>query len=180
MPGTAQTLRLAGRFPMVVRPVPVRWYGGPIVRFSPRWQTILEKTEMAAILILAISVVALLRFAIYQWRMIWLTTANQPLSDSLRAATGVDGEFIGATDFSALLGLCDELTPDLKGSTPWLREVRCYYHVLAKLEKAFRSVQPALSAWAAAEMKTCSRYVAVVLDQHLSVDLDRRAAIRSS
>jgi len=43
---------------------------------------------MSAFLILAFSVVALLRFAIYQWRLIWLTTANQPLSDSLRAAAG--------------------------------------------------------------------------------------------
>jgi hypothetical protein len=147
---------------------------------SPPWQTILEKTGMAAILILVFSVLALLRFAIYQWRLIWLTTANQPLSDSLRAATGVDGESIDANDFNTLLGLCNELSPDLKGSTPWLREVTSYYHVVAKLEKAFRSVQPALSAWASAEMKTCSRYVAVVLDQRLSVDLDRRAAIRSS
>jgi hypothetical protein len=122
---------------------------------------------------------ALFRFAIYQWRMIWLTTANQPLSDSLRAATGVDGESIGANDFGTLLGLCNELSPDLRRSTPWLREVTGYYHVVAKLEKVFRSVQPALSAFAAAEMKTCSRYVAVVLDQHLSVGLDRRAAVRS-
>ena len=123
---------------------------------------------------------ALLRFAIYQWRLIWLTTANQPLSDCLRAATGVDGESVGATDFSALLGLCNELSPDLKRSTPWLREVARYYRVVGKLEKAFRSVQPAISTWALGEMKTCSRYVAVVLDQHLSVDLDRRAAIHSS
>jgi hypothetical protein len=152
-------------------------YGGLLSKLA---NSILGKTEMAAILILVISVMALLRFAIYQWRMIWLTTANQPLSDSLRAATGVDGESIGANDFSALLGLCSELSPDLKGSTPWLREVTSYYHVVAKLEKVFRSVQPALCAWASAEMKTCSRYVAVVLDQHLSVDLDRRAAIRTS
>jgi hypothetical protein len=135
---------------------------------------------MAAIFILGLSVLALVRFGIFQWRMIWLTTANQPLSDSLRVATGVDGESVGAQDFGTLLQLCDELSPGLKKSTPWLREVTGYYHVVANLEKAFRSIQPALSTWAVTEMKTCSRYVAVVLDQHLALDLDRRAAVRPS
>jgi hypothetical protein len=134
---------------------------------------------MAAVLILAISVLALVSFSISQWRMIWLTTANQPLSDSLRAATGIDAETIGANDFGTLVGLCDELSPRLKKGTPWLREVARYYRVVAKVEKVFRSIQPAVSAWASAEMKTCSRYVAVVLDQNLSLDLDQQAAVRS-
>ena len=151
-----------------------------MVGFLSQWQSILGKTTMSAFLILAFSVVALLRFAVYQWRLIWLTTANQPLSDSLRAATGVGSESIGATDFKMLLGLCNELSPDLKRSTPWLREVTLYHRVVGKLERVFRSAQPCISTWALAEMKICSRYVAVVLDQHLSVDLDRRAAIRSS
>ena len=64
-------------------------------------------------------------------------------------------------------------------ATPWLREVRGYYSIVAKLEKTCRSIQPAVAAWAASEMKTCSRYVAVVLDQNLSLDLDTRAAVRS-
>lgn len=140
---------------------------------------ILQAKTMTAILILAFSVLALAQFAISQWRMIWLTTANQPLSDSLRAATGIASESIGPNDFGKLLGLCDEMSPRLKKGTPWLREVKGYYSVVARLEKSFRSLQPALSAWAASEMKTCSRYVAVVLDQNLALDLDQRAAVRS-
>jgi len=139
-----------------------------------------EKLEMTSVLILGISAMALLRFAISQWRMIWLTTANQPLSDSLRAATGIDAESISPGDFRELLGLCDELSPGLKKSTPWLRELTGYYHVIAKLEKAFRTAQPAVAKWASAEMRACSRYVAVALDQRLSVDVDRRAAVRPS
>jgi hypothetical protein len=135
---------------------------------------------MIPVLILVIAGMALSRFAICQWRMIWLTAANQPLSDALRAVAGIDGQSIGANDFGTLLGLCDELSPGLKKSTPWLRELTGYYHVVAKLEKAFRTVQPAISSWATTEMKACSRYVAVALDQHLSVDLDRRAAVRAS
>jgi hypothetical protein len=134
---------------------------------------------MTAALILAFSVLALLQFGISQWRMIWLTTANQPLSDSLRAATGIDSDNIGPNDFGKLLGLCDEMSPLLKKSTPWLREVKGYYGFVARLEKAFRAVQPTISAWAASEMRICSRYVAVVLDQNLSLDLDQRAAVRS-
>jgi hypothetical protein len=134
---------------------------------------------MTAVLILVFSVLALVQFAISQWRMIWLTTANQPLSDSLRAATGIASESIGPNDFGRLLGLCDEMSPRLKTGTPWLREVKRYYGVVAKVEKSFRLLQPAVSAWAASEMKTCSRYVAVVLDQNLALDLDQRAAVRS-
>jgi hypothetical protein len=134
---------------------------------------------MTAALILAFSVLALVQFGISQWRMIWLTTANQPLSDSLRAATGIDSDNIGPNDFGKLLGLCDEMSPRLQKATPWLREVKGYYGVVAKVEKAFRSMHPAVSGWAASEMKICSRYVAVVLDQNLALDLDQRAAVRS-
>src|SRR5580704_2936784 len=139
-----------------------------------------QANTMTAVLILVFSVLALVQFAISQWRMIWLTTANQPLSDSLCAATGIAAETIGPNDFGKLLGLCDEMSPRLKKGTPWLREVKSYYSVVAKVEKSFRSIQPAVSAWAASEMKTCSRYVAVVLDQNLALDLDERAAVRSA
>jgi hypothetical protein len=134
---------------------------------------------MTASIILVLAVMALVQFGISQWRMIWLTTANQPLSDSLRAATGIEAETIGPNDFGKLLGICDEMSPLLKKGTPWLREVKGYYAVVAKLEKSFRSIQPGLSAWAAGEMKVCSRYVAVLLDQNLSLDLDQRAAVRA-
>lgn len=134
---------------------------------------------MTAALILVFSVLALLQFAISQWRMIWLTTANQPLSDSLRLTAGIDTDSIGAKDFGKLLGLCDEMSPLLKNGTPWLREVKGYYGLMAGMEKLCRSVQPALAGWASGEMRTCSRYVAVLLDQNLALDLDRQATARS-
>lgn len=139
-----------------------------------------KRPPMTAALILVFSVLALAQFAISQWRMIWLTTANQPLSDSLRISTGIETESISAQDFGKLLGLCDEMSPLLKKGTPWLREIKGYYGLMAGMEKVCRSIQPALSAWAAVEMKTCSRYVAVLLDQNLSLDLDRRSAVRPS
>src|SRR5271169_993303 len=113
---------------------------------------------MTAAFILVFSVLALVQFAISQWRMIWLTTANQPLSDSLRVTAGIDAESICGKDFGKLLGICDEMSPLLKKGTPWLREVKGYYGLMTGLEKLCRSFQPALADWASAEMRTCSRY----------------------
>src|SRR5258708_39768069 len=120
-----------------------------------------------------------MKFGISQWRAIWLTTANQPLSDSLQLTAGIDGKTIGGRDFCTLMNLCNELSPDLKKKSPWLREVSVYYRAVEKLEHAFRMKLPAISKWAKSEMQTCSRYVAVVLDQSLSMSLDRQFATRA-
>jgi hypothetical protein len=135
---------------------------------------------MVALFILVFSVVALLKFAIWQWRAIWISTANQPLSESLQLAAGIDGATIGAEDFSTLMALCDRLSPGLKKTSPWLREVSFYHRVVAKLDRAFGSKLPAISMWANREMRTCSRYAAVVLDQSLSMNMDRQFAARNS
>jgi hypothetical protein len=135
---------------------------------------------MVSILILVFAAFALVKFGISQWRAIWITTASQPLSDSLQVAAGIDGTAIGASDFGTLLHLCNELSPDLKKKSPWLREVSVYYRLAEKLEHAFRVKLPAISAWAKGEMQICSRYVAVVLDQNLSMSMDRQFATRSN
>jgi hypothetical protein len=133
---------------------------------------------MVSILILVLSAAGLVKFGIHQWRMIWLTTATQPLSDSLRSVAGIETDSIGAQDFGTLMQLCGEVSPILK-RTAWLREVRGYYAILTVLQKLFKPILQD-STWALSEMTLCSRFVAVVLDQHLSVDFDRRAAVRSS
>lgn len=135
---------------------------------------------MVSALILGLSAFALVRFALYQWRAIWISAANQSVSDSLRAATGIDAEAVDAQDFATLVAAHDRFFRGRKSSTPWLREIRRYYRFLASLERASRNALPSVSGWAVKEMKTCSRYVAVAIDQHLSVDLDRRAAARAS
>jgi hypothetical protein len=134
---------------------------------------------MVPIFILAFASFALVRFGISQWRSIWIATANQPLSDSLQLTAGIDGAHVGAGDFGTLLHLCHELSPELKKKSPWLREVSLYYRVAEKLENAFRVKLPAISAWAKSEMQICSRYVAVVLDQSLSMSMDRQFATQA-
>jgi hypothetical protein len=135
---------------------------------------------MVSIFILVFSVVALVRLGISQWRAIWIATANQPLSESLLLTAGVDGAAIGAGDFRTLLQLCNELSPDLKKTSPWLIEVGRYYRAVAKLEQVFKVKLPSISGWAKGEMRICSRYAAVVLDQSLSMNLDRQFATRGN
>jgi hypothetical protein len=131
---------------------------------------------MLSLCILLFSGVALIRFAVSQWRAIWIGLASQQLSDSLQLSSGIDAATIGAGDFGRLMNLCDQLSPDLKKSSPWLSEVSRYYRVVAKLEQISRAKLPSISSWASQEMTTCARYVAVVLDQSLSMNLDRRLA----
>ncbi len=54
---------------------------------------------MVSIFILVFAVIALVRFGISQWRAIWMSAANQPLSESLQLASGIDEASIGAGDF---------------------------------------------------------------------------------
>jgi hypothetical protein len=135
---------------------------------------------MVPIFILLFAVTALVRFGISQWRAIWISAANQELSDSLQLAVGIDGATIGAGDFSTLLQLCTELSPDLKKTSPWLKEVSVYYRAMTAFEQLFRVKAPSISSWAKGEMQICSRYAAVVLDQSLSMNLDRRLAARAN
>jgi hypothetical protein len=135
---------------------------------------------MVSIFILVFAVTALVRFGISQWRAIWISAANQQLSDSLQVTAGIDGATIGAADFSTLLQLCNELSPDLKKTSPWLREVSVYYRAMTAFEQLFRVKVPSIASWAKGEMQICSRYAAVVLDQSLSMNLDRRLAARAN
>jgi len=135
---------------------------------------------MLSLCILLFSGFALIRFAVSQWRAIWISSANQPLSDSLQLTAGIDVAAISPQDFGRLLSLCDQLSPELKESSPWLNEVSLYYRAIAKLEQISAAKLPIISTWASREMQTCARYVAVVLDQNLAMNLDRRLAARAS
>lgn len=129
---------------------------------------------MIPVFILGFSLVALARFGIAQWRLILLSAANHQLSDSLQLSTGIDGAAIGPQDFGTLKGICEQMSPESKKTSSWLKEVSVYYRIIALVEKL-----PSLSSWANREMQLCSRYAAVVLDQNLALNLDRHLAGRS-
>ena len=129
---------------------------------------------MISLFILGFSLCALVKFGVAQWRVLWVSVATQPVSESLQLSTGVDGAAIGPRDFGTLKGFCDRMSPELKSTSSWLKEVSVYYRLVQLMEKL-----PSLNVWANREMQLCSQYAAVILDQNLAMSLDRQMAGRS-
>ncbi|MGB0037215.1 MAG: hypothetical protein WBP79_17245 [Candidatus Acidiferrales bacterium] len=134
---------------------------------------------MTAALMLVFSAVALIQFAISQWRSIWITVASQPLSENIHAATGIYGDAISAGDFELLARTTEKLCPLPRGGNKWLREVRIYYRIVRALEGISAKNVPALAGWAKNELVACSRYAAAILDQRLNANLEYAAEVRS-
>jgi hypothetical protein len=124
---------------------------------------------MIALLILVTSLIALAEFAIFQWRSVWHTVAQQPVSESLHTATGISPDRISAEDFELLAQTSERLCPSPEEGNVWLREVRLYYRTLRALGKV-GSAKFDESSWIQSELAACSRYAAVVLDQRLSAN----------
>ncbi len=128
---------------------------------------------MVAALIFVVSVAAFAQFGLYYWRATISGIAAQAISDRIRVAAGITHEGIGAQDFRNIIILKD-LSPDLRGATGGFAAIRAYYAVVEKLG----SIAPAMASWANSEMATCSRYAAVVMDQHMERNMVCAAQVR--
>ena len=128
---------------------------------------------MIAVLIFAISVAAFAQFGLYYWRATISGIAAQAISERIRVAAGITHDGIGAQDFRSILILKD-LSPDLRGPNGNFTAIRAYYAVVEKLG----STVPGMAGWAESEMATCSRYVAVLMDQHLERNMACAAQVR--
>lgn len=128
---------------------------------------------MIAAILFTVSVVALIQFGVYYWRAMIAGVAAQAVSDRIRVAAGLSSSMIGAQDFRNIL-ILNDLSPELRGPAGSFRGIRAYYSVVEKLG----SIIPAMSNWSKAEMATCSRYVAVLMDQHLERNLATAAQMR--
>ncbi len=128
---------------------------------------------MIPAVIFAISVVAFGQFGLYYWRATISVIAAQAISERIRVAAGITHDGIGAQDFRSFLILKD-LSPDLRGPNGNFKAIRAYYAVVEKLG----SIVPAMANWANGEMATCSRYVAVLMDQHLERNMVCAAQVR--
>ena len=128
---------------------------------------------MIAAILFMVSAAVFVRFALYYWRAMISRVAVQDISDRVRIAAGITAPEIGARDFRSILILHD-LAQNLRGPNGAFRPVRAYYSVVEKLG----SLIPAIANWANGEMATCSRYVAVRVDQHLERNKARAAQIR--
>ncbi|HEV7966166.1 MAG TPA: hypothetical protein VGP19_01275 [Candidatus Acidoferrales bacterium] len=128
---------------------------------------------MIAAIIFLVSVVASGQFGLYYWRATISGIAAQDVSERIRVAAGITHPSISAQDFRNIIILKD-LSPDLRGPNGSFWAIRTYYAVVEK----FGSVVPAMASWANAEMTTCSRYVAVLMDQHLERNMVCAAQVR--
>ena len=128
---------------------------------------------MVAAILFTVSAVALIQFALHYWRAIIAGIATQPISDRIRIAARINTPQVGARDFRTLLSLHD-LSPDLRGPNGSFFGVRTYYAAVEKLG----SLVPSMGTWANEEMLTCSRYVAVLVDQHLERNVVCAAQVR--
>jgi hypothetical protein len=128
---------------------------------------------MIPAVIFAVSVVAFGQFGLYYWRATISGIAAQAVSERIRVAAGITHEGIGAQDFRSILILKD-LSPGLRGPNGSFAAIRTYYAVVEKLG----SIIPAMASWANSEMATCSRYVAVLMDQHLERNMACAAQVR--
>ena len=128
---------------------------------------------MLAVIIFAFSALALAQFGLYYWRATISGVASQAVSERIRVAAGIAHDTIEAGDFHNIL-ILNNLSPDLRGPNGNFRAIRTYYAIVEKLGSAL----PAISEWANAEMATCSRYVAVLMDQHLQRNIACAAQVR--
>jgi hypothetical protein len=128
---------------------------------------------MIAAIILTVSIVALGQFGLYYWRAMISGIAAQAISDRIRSAAGITSRPIGAQDFHSVL-IINNLSPDLRGPGGSFRVIRTYYAAVEKLGK----IVPAMASWSNAEMATCARYVAVLMDQHLERNIACAAQMR--
>jgi hypothetical protein len=134
---------------------------------------------MIAAFILVLSVAALVQFGVSQWRSIWISIAQQPLSESLQSATGIAASAIGADDFEVLARTSEQLCPSAQERNVWLKEVRVYYRLVRAVQGLSSERLPSLAEWAKAELVSCSRYAGAVLDQRLNANLAYASALRN-
>jgi hypothetical protein len=125
---------------------------------------------MVPALILAISIVALLRFALTYWRATLAGVAGQQLSAEVRAAARLEKECVTGRDFAALAGV-HSLTP---GSSAGVAFVGLYYHIVEGIGYIAKG-QTAIATWAEREMAVCAHYVAVQVDRRLQLSLGQQA-----
>jgi hypothetical protein len=128
---------------------------------------------MIAAILFCVSIIALGQFALYYWRATISNISTQRVSDRVRIAAGIRTPSPRSCDFPAILSVRD-LTPHLRGSGVTFRTIRAYYFIVRKIGRLI----PAVTEWAEAEMDMCSRYAAVVVDQHLGRNLDCAIKLR--
>ena len=135
---------------------------------------------MIAAFILVFSVAALVRFAVCEWRAMFLNVADRPLSSCLQAATGLDTNALRPEDFHLIAKTSHYVNPAPQERKVWLREVGIYFRLVSSIEKTAGRYIPELKPWTQSELLACARYAAAVLDQRLNANLAYAANLSRS
>ena len=121
---------------------------------------------MIPALILAISMLALVRFALNYWRAILTGVSDQPISAEVRAAAGIIATDVSGQDFAALANV-HRLTP---GSSFSIALVSLYYHLIDGIALLGKR-QMGMAAWSQREMAACAHYIGVQIDRRLQLSV---------
>ena len=133
---------------------------------------------MIAALLLVISLAALAQFALNYWRALLAGVAVEPLSKRFHDAAQLGVVAVQASDFNTMVNL-HNITPELKVGNGRLRAVQLYYRAVEALNRMAGRLMPQVGEWSEREMATCTRYVAVRVDQRMARNLECAAALRS-
>jgi hypothetical protein len=128
---------------------------------------------MIPAIIFTVSLAAFAQFIALYWRAMIHGVATQAISERFREATRITNRPVGATDFRSIMGVY-EMAPDLRGPSKALGAIRSYYWMVEKVG----GIAPTLKSWAETEMTACSRYAAVLVDQHLASNMACAAEMR--
>ena len=128
---------------------------------------------MISAILLCVSIVTLCQFGFYYWRTMVVNISAQPISDRVRLAAGVTAPTVSSHDFLAILSVRD-MVPGLRGSGACFGAIRTYYAAAEKLGRLI----PSIAKWSEAETTYCSRYAAVLVDQHLQRNLAHAVEVR--
>lgn len=133
---------------------------------------------MFAAMLLLISTIALLQFAVYYWRAVLSGVAAQPISARVLDSVHAEGGRLAGAHFPMLYEL-HNLTPELQSPAPGLGLVRAYYAGLNAADRLFAQHFPQFANWSAREQVVCARYAAVQIDRRLQANLALAASLRS-
>jgi hypothetical protein len=133
---------------------------------------------MFSALLLTLSVIGVLRFALYYWRAVVAGVAAQPVSDRLLLAAKVEEGQFTADHFRTFAQL-HKLTPDLNAPKTGLGLVGLYYSIVEFIGSVAANSLPAVAEWSERERVMCAQYAAVQVDRRLFGNVEFASGLRS-
>jgi hypothetical protein len=126
---------------------------------------------MIAALICVVSMAALLQFCISYCRSVIAASRRVALSEQVREIAGIATPTVSADDFARLRQLV-QLCPERGDDRTEISAVGKYYALLKVLHSVAQPMVPSVAEWAERERRSCSYFIAVVLDRRIAYSRD--------